>query len=248
MGVEKKRVAVKGRVKKKGAGVAGEGRGVVAGRGSGGARVSEDARVSGGGRKVVSAVGDEVDGAEGVKAAPEPGRGAVCEVVADTQRPGEGGGEPEGDSGGAAAAARENGNAAAAALDNGGSPAESAAGDGGRPGAGDDRGVDAARTGRREKVERRHRAEFEWMLTRHVDNSLWLRSRAPLLMALSDLAMFEDSSDSVRFRAMEKVEELLEKAEDEKRRDTTGNVSEGLEASVRRLESALRRGARDRDY
>lgn len=196
---------------------------VVANRGhaAGAARVSGGARATAAGkRKVVSPAADAREGAGVEKVSPVSGARAALENVADKQATGVGGGASEGAASNAAAGA---------------APA---------------RGAAAARAGagKREKVERRHRAEFEGMLGRHVDNSLWLRSRAPLLMALSDLAMFEDSSDSVRFRAMEKVEELLEKAEDEKRRETTGNMSEGLEASVRRLESALRRGARDRDY
>lgn len=92
-----------------------------------------------------------------------------------------------------------------------------------------------------ERAPSLHAKPVRNMLDRHIKNSVWLKSRAPLILAMSDLALEPGSTDSVRIRALEKIEEMLEKAEDEKRRETFEGLDESIEASIRRLEGAIRR-------
>ena len=88
-----------------------------------------------------------------------------------------------------------------------------------------------------------NRMKVKAMINSHIKRSPWLKTRKPLLHAMADVAFESGTSDSVRIRAMERIEDILEKAEDENRRQTTGNMEESIETSLRRLETAIRRSS-----
>jgi len=105
--------------------------------------------------------------------------------------------------------------------------------------------VDGYEESLRERSLEELKKRLRGMLARHVRNSVWLKAREPIMHAFIDTATDSETADAPRLRAIEKIADMLERAEDEKRRETFEGVEEGVEASLRRLEAAIRRSARD---
>jgi hypothetical protein len=76
------------------------------------------------------------------------------------------------------------------------------------------------------------RDEFGGMVDELLKNNTSLRRRGPLVRAFEELAFGEKTSDSVKFRALDKISDFMDKAE---QHENNGDIAKNIRTFVQLL-------------